>query len=153
MHKILEITLSSNMDDLFIWKELYYSLNWNKNAWTMKNNIIVMELKLYKISVHFNFICIFNKGFPGPDSKESAFSAGDQGSIPGFGRYPGEWQPTQKFLLENSMDRGAWWATCSPWGCPNTNINNTWVKMLASWRKNSNGNLKKNRKRWINLTG
>ena len=72
----------------------------------MKNNIIVMELKLYKISVHFNFICIFNKGFPGPDSKESAFSAGDQGSIPGFGRYPGEWQPTQKFLLENSMDRG-----------------------------------------------
>ena len=76
----------------------------------MKNNIIVMELKLYKISVHFNFICIFNKGFPGPDSKESAFSAGDQGSIPGFGRYPGEWQPNQKFLLENSMDRGAWQA-------------------------------------------
>ena len=140
MQKILEITLSSNMDGLFIRKELYYSLKRNKNfsfffhchGVKMKNNIIVMELKLYKISVHFNFICIFNKGFPGPDSKESAFSAGDQGSIPGFGRYPGEWQPNQKFLLENSMDRGAWWATCSPWGCPNTNINNTWAKMLAS---------------------
>ena len=29
-------------------------------------------------------------GFPGSsDSKESAHSAEDQGSIPGFGRYPG----------------------------------------------------------------
>ena len=44
----------------------------------MKNNIMVMELKLYKISVHFNFICIFNKGSPdGPDSKESDFNAED----------------------------------------------------------------------------
>ena len=24
------------------------------------------------------------------------------------------WQPTPVFLLENPMDRGAWWA---PWGC------------------------------------
>ena len=30
-------------------------------------------------------------GFPsGPDSKENACSAGDQGSIPGSGRSPGE---------------------------------------------------------------
>ena len=66
------------MDGLFIWKELYYSFKRNKNAWTMKNSIMVMELKLYKISVHFNFICIFNKGSPGGlDSKESAFNAGD----------------------------------------------------------------------------
>ena len=26
-------------------------------------------------------------------------------------------QPTPVFLLENSMKRGAWWATYSPWGC------------------------------------
>ena len=147
MKKNLEITLSSNMDGLFLWKELYYILKRNKNAWTIKNNIMVMELKFYKMSVHFNFICIFNKGFPGPYSKESAFSAVDQGSVPGFGRSPGKWQSTQKLLLENSMDRGALWATCSPWGCPNTNISNTWVRMLASWRKNSKGKFFKNRER------
>ena len=33
--------------------------------------------------------------------------------IPGSGRSPGEenGNPLQKFCLENSMDRGAWWAT------------------------------------------
>ena len=45
--------------------------------------------------------------------KESACKAGDLGLIPGSGRYPGEGNgnPSQNFCLENSMDRGAWWAT------------------------------------------
>ena len=45
--------------------------------------------------------------------KESAFSAGDPGSIPGWGRSPGEGNgnPLQYSNLENSMDRGTWWAT------------------------------------------
>ena len=36
----------------------------------------------------------------------------DTGSIPGSGRSPAgeKWQPTPVFLLENSMDRGAWQA-------------------------------------------
>ena len=44
--------------------------------------------------------------------KESACSAGDLGSIPGLGRYPGEGNgnPLQYPCLENLMDRGAWWA-------------------------------------------
>ena len=48
----------------------------------------------------------------GPDSKESACNAGDQGSIPGLGRFPGEGNgyPLQYSFLENPMDRGAWWA-------------------------------------------
>ena len=53
-------------------------------------------------------------GFPGgSDSKESACNAEDPGSIPGLGRSPGEGNgyPLQCFCLENSMDRGAWWAT------------------------------------------
>ena len=35
------------------------------------------------------------------------------GSIPGLGRSPGEGNgyPLQYSCLENSMDRGAWWAT------------------------------------------
>ena len=50
-------------------------------------------------------------GFPsGSDSKESTCNAGDLGSIPGFGRSPGEGNvyPLQYSGLENSMDRGAW---------------------------------------------
>ena len=38
---------------------------------------------------------------------------GDVGSIPGLGRSPveGNSYPLQYSGLENSMDRGAWWAT------------------------------------------
>ena len=45
--------------------------------------------------------------------KESACNAGDRGSILGSGRSPGErnGNPPQCSCLENSMDRGAWWAT------------------------------------------
>ena len=47
------------------------------------------------------------------DGKESARSAEDPGSITGSGRFPGEGNgnPVQHSCLENSMDRGAWWAT------------------------------------------
>ena len=58
-------------------------------------------------------------GFPSSsDSKASACNAGDLGSIPGregpcSGRCPGEGSgtPLQYSCLENSMERGAWWAT------------------------------------------
>ena len=38
--------------------------------------------------------------------------AGDVGLIPGSGKSPGEGNgnPLQYSCLENSMDRGAWWA-------------------------------------------
>ena len=47
--------------------------------------------------------------------KESAFKAGDagdMGSIPGLGRFPGggHSNPLQYSCLENPMDRGAWQA-------------------------------------------
>ena len=47
------------------------------------------------------------------DGKESAFNAGDVGSIPGSGRSPGGGigNPLQYSCLENPMDRGAWRAT------------------------------------------
>ena len=40
-------------------------------------------------------------------------NAGDEGSIPGSGRCPGEGHgnPLHYSCLENPMDRGAWWAT------------------------------------------
>ena len=44
--------------------------------------------------------------------KESSRNARDLGSIPGLGRFPGERNGYQLQYsgLENSMDRGAWWA-------------------------------------------
>jgi len=51
------------------------------------------------------------RGFPGgSDCKESACNAGDQGSIPGLERFPGEGNgyTLQYSCLENSID--------SPWG-------------------------------------
>ena len=53
-------------------------------------------------------------GFPSSSGgKASACSAGDLGSILGLGRSPGEGNgnPLQYSCLENSTDRGAWWAT------------------------------------------
>ena len=50
-------------------------------------------------------------GFPGgSDGKESAYNAGDVGSIPGSGRSPGEGNsnPLQYSRLENPMDGRAW---------------------------------------------
>ena len=49
----------------------------------------------------------------GSDGKESICNAGDLGLIPGLGRSPGDGNgnPLQYSCLENSMDRGAWWAT------------------------------------------
>ena len=45
------------------------------------------------------------------DPPASAGDIRDVGSIPGSGRYPGEGHgnPLQ-YCMENSMDRGAWWA-------------------------------------------
>ena len=58
-------------------------------------------------------------GFPGgSDGKEFACDAGDSGSIPGSGRFlrerngnPLQYSCPIPVFLENSMDRGAWWAT------------------------------------------
>ena len=54
------------------------------------------------------------RGLPGgSDGKESACNAGDLGSIPDWGRSPGEeyGNPLQYSCLKKSMDRGAWQPT------------------------------------------
>ena len=53
-------------------------------------------------------------GFPGgSEDKVSACNAGDLGSIPWLGRFPGEGNGNslQYYCLENTVDRGAWRAT------------------------------------------
>ena len=66
----------------------------------------VIQLYIYTYNVY--------GGIPGgSDGKESACNAGDLGLIPGLRISPGEGNgnPLQYSCLENSMDRGAWWAT------------------------------------------
>ena len=74
--------------------------------------------------------CYLWLGFPGSwDCKESACSAGDLSSIPGLGWFPGEGNgyPLHYSCLENSMDRGAWWATAHG----SQRIGYEWVTKLA----------------------
>ena len=70
-----------------------------------------------KSAFHLDFIANLYGSFPGssPVGKESAYNAGDLGSIPGSGRSPGEGNgnPLQYSCLENPMDREAWQVTCS----------------------------------------
>ena len=60
------------------------------------------------------YSCVY--GFPGWFSVKNlpanAGDTGDVGSIPGLGRSPGggSGNHLQYSCLENSMDRGAWWA-------------------------------------------
>ena len=65
------------------------------------------------------------QGFPGgSDGWESAYNEGDLGLIPDLGRSPGEenGNPLQYSCLENSTDRGTWWATFTF-----MYVNKTWV--------------------------
>ena len=59
-------------------------------------------------------MCVLSpKGIPGSsDDKESACNVGDQGLIPGLGRFPreGNHNSFQYSCLGNPMDRGAWQA-------------------------------------------
>ena len=68
-------------------------------------------LKVIKYLVFIKHLVLpgTNVEFPGgSDCKESAYNAGDIGSIPGLGRSPGEGRYS---CLENSMEREAWQAT------------------------------------------
>ena len=94
------------------------------NVWiNSKLNLLIL---LTNFPLSQNYRCIvfvgiqsisnasFLLGFPdGSDGKESACNEGDTDSIPGSGRSPGEGNgnPLQYSWLENSMDRGSWWAT------------------------------------------
>jgi len=61
-----------------------------------------------------SFFTKVRKDFPGGSMvKNLPANAGDTGSIPGLGRYPGEGNgnPLQYSCLGNPIDRGAWQAT------------------------------------------
>ena len=111
-----------------LWKRsqraLSLSLPWEDTArrlpsmtwkWALTDAQTVSNVILdFTASRTVNNNCLFIRGFPGgSDGKESSYSAGDLGLIPGSGRSPGEGNsnPLQYACLENPMDRGAWRAT------------------------------------------
>ena len=80
-----------------------------------------------------------NLGFPGgSDSKESACDAGGPDLISGSGKSPGEGtgNPLQYSCLENSMDRGAWWATV--WSIGLQRVGHNEVTNTFTFNRNSN---------------
>ena len=90
------------------------------NLWTQGSgeagqiDRITLKHTLHKIRYLMEIYCEI-QGAPwdftgGSDSKMSAYNAGDLGSIPGSGRFPGEGNgnPLQYSCLENPMDGGAW---------------------------------------------
>ena len=67
------------------------------------------------------------EGFPGFSVvKNPPANAGDTGSIPGSERSPrvGVGSPLQYSCLENSMDKGAWWATVTGVAKSQTQLSN-----------------------------
>ena len=84
------------------------------NIYILQIGDTVSLINMHHRSSNF-FMCLMRTwGFPcSSDGKESACKAGDQGSIPGLERSSGEGNgnPLQYFLLENPMDREAWWST------------------------------------------
>ena len=59
------------------------------------------------------YVWVFPGGSVVKKPPANAEDAREVGSIPGLGRSPGVGNdnPLQYSCLENSMDRGAWWAT------------------------------------------
>ena len=71
-------------------------------------------LLLKQLTLLRNFVLGDVHFFPGSSvSEESACNAGDLGSVPVWGRSSGEGtgNPLWCSCLENSMDRGTWYAT------------------------------------------
>ena len=81
-------------------------VGWFFTIWVTKDKVWSQQ--------NMMIFCYCLKGFPNSlDGKESVYNAGVLGLVPGSRRSPGEGNgnPFQYSCLENSMDRGAWWAT------------------------------------------
>ena len=102
--------------------------------WAAVYGVAQSRTRLKRLSSSIGLLC---------SGKESACNAGDLGSIPESGRSSGEGNgnPLQYSCLENSMDRGAWWATVHGVTKSQTRLRLTYTHRLpsgaASGRRNS----------------
>ena len=96
LRKFLLTTFSSSFNLQHLKKNLLFTYDFF---------LSIMIIYITPFSIH---------DFPGgSNDKASAYNMGDQGSIPGSGRSPGEGNgnPLQHSCLENPMDGGAWQST------------------------------------------
>ena len=85
--------------------------------------------------MNFIEVLYISWGFPGgSEVKVSACNTGDLGLIPGLGRSPGEenGNSLQYSCLENSTDRGVWWATTH--GVTKDSDTTEWLTHTQGWR-------------------
>ena len=81
------------------------------------SKVIQLYINIYTYTFIYVCVCVYIYIFcGGSDGKKSGCNAGDLGSIPGLGTYPGEGKgyPLQCSGLENSTDRSL--AGYSPFG-------------------------------------
>ena len=119
----------------------------NTHLFRCKYHIFLWRLEVGSVTC----VCHLEIGFPGGSvGKDSAWNAGDLGSIPGSGRSPGKGHVNslQYSCLENSMNRSAWWATVhgvtKTWTNWVTNTTttyhiNSWSLRLLKWTLASKG--------------
>ena len=90
------------------------------------SHLASLQKQILRQGLCTNLACLINRYLCCSDGKESVCNAGDLGLIPGLGRSPGEGNgnPLQNSYLENSMDRGAWWATVNEVVKNRTQLNN-----------------------------
>ena len=92
--------------------------NYFRNTWKgqakMGKDMLSFRPTLHPSTINTQGCCLkYNNHHNGSDGKESAYSVGGLGLIPGLRRPPGggHSNPLQYSCLENPMDRAAWWAT------------------------------------------
>ena len=90
-----------------------------------------------------------DKDFPGgSDGEVSVYNAGDLGSMPGLGRFPGEGNgnPLQYSCLQNPMEGGAWQATVHGVAKSQTQLRDFTSFHFTSWTHKINLILDKRKK-------
>ena len=95
---------------------LYQFLSWQLSYLMLIGSSLQFLVHCYSdltIIMFINSFSILGTSLVAQTVKASAYNAGDPGSIPGWGRSPGEGNgnPLQYSCLENPMDGGAWEAT------------------------------------------
>ena len=83
----LKATLINNNDDnsVLLWFLLLQMNRKHRGEYLVQGHFPI------PVAFTFGLLCAVPQGFPGASAgKESACNAGDQGSIPGSGRYPGK---------------------------------------------------------------
>ena len=112
MHSLTVYKFYSSLS-LWIYTDIFiFLLARSLHTHTHTHTHMTARLMGQLMDISFWLLTLLSLGFPGGlDGKESAWNAGDPGSIPGLGKSPGEGNgnPLQ-YSCQRIPDRGAWQA-------------------------------------------